>query len=206
MSSTEEERAIQRMFVDPSWCPCDPSRWDENIEAMHNGNDLWLKAIFRHVFPHWTSHHDASTISECCQKNIKTWAAAQQWTTLMDQPVYFWLRALFEHSSPRLISQWILLDQFTSLLPPIHSEVYAILLRRWIDTEPSPDSLTWLIHILSRLREEHLHWKPLKWPSTWSTSHQDVCRQAMTYLQNEPLEIHPKLVPIVMQRLQRMSA
>lgn len=190
--SVQWERFVQGLFTNPSWCPCDPTNLESIKSYLADGKPILIKAIRNHIFPEWPSTRMAS----CCRRHLHS--------ELSIDPVYFLVSFWFAHSHTSLISEWIEIDQNTELLPPIHSETYAILLKQWTQREASDSDALWLLHVVSRLREEHLSWKPLCWKSSWTEGHQRVCRKARDMLDVDALEIHPLLIPHVQSCLDRM--
>jgi len=188
--SVEWERSVQAFFADPSWCPCDPTRFEQIKIFLAEGKPFLVKAIRKHMFP---------SLPTCCHRHLQF-----RFSEFAMDPVYFLLSSWLAHSHTSLIAEWIEIDQHTELLPPVHSETYAIMLKHWTMREASDTDALWLLHVVSRLREEHLSWKPLQWKSTWTENHQRVCQKAWDMLQNDALEIHPLLIPHVQSCLERM--
>lgn len=201
------EQYVNELARSPEWCPCDPHTFPTILAHLQRGNRLMLHAMVQHMYT--TSFADQSVTDlqvtqPCCRRHLSLWSTLHH--LLPEYPTELhWFRVCFEHSHVSLISHWIEYDQLRRVLPPIHSETYAILFHHWIRTKPThPSRSLWLLHILSRLRVEHLH-PPLLPPEAFHELQQHpVLQTTLKECQHKLTEwgeFHPLVIPTLQRFL-----
>lgn len=212
-SDVDNEEYVNQLARSPDWCPCDIRTFSSLLSHLQRGNRLMLQAIVQHIYPdilvtNVTNGNDVHATKSCCVRHLSQWNLI----SLPEYPVELaFFRICFEQSHVSMMPQWIRYDQQRRVLPPIHSETYAILFHHWIREKPvHSSSAIWLLHILSRLRVEHLHPPLVPFEAMdhlrYDPVLQSTLKECRHLLENDRFEVHPSLVPTLQSYLDQWIA